>query len=174
MDRILAAPLTDLRRAPALLPEVQSLNAAHAVQTGPLDREDLEALLTMSLAAPASTDASGRLLGFAIVLPEGADYASPNYAWIASRLRSFVYVDRVIVAASARGRGIGRALYGAAASAARSAGLAWIACEVNAQPPNPESDAFHAALGFVAIGTAHQPSRGKTMRYLALPLGDQP
>jgi predicted GNAT superfamily acetyltransferase len=45
-------------------------------------------------------------------------------------------------------------------------GHSTIACEVNAQPPNPTSDAFHAALGFVQVGTATFDDGAKTVRYL--------
>ena len=41
-----------------------------------------------------------------------------------------------------------------------------IACEVNALPPNPTSDAFHAALGFVQVGTATIDGGAKIVRYL--------
>ena len=44
------------------------------------------------------------------------------------------------------------------------------ACEVNCDPPNPVSDAFHAALGFREIGRARIVERSKTVRYLILPL----
>ena len=36
-------------------------------------------------------------------------------------------------------------------------------------PPNPGSDAFHAALGFVEAGQAEHPD-GKVVRYLCKPL----
>jgi hypothetical protein len=40
-----------------------------------------------------------------------------------------------------------------------------VVCEVNADPPNPASDAFHAALGFAAVGSAANHGGGKTVRY---------
>jgi predicted GNAT superfamily acetyltransferase len=40
-----------------------------------------------------------------------------------------------------------------------------ICCEVNLDPPNPASDAFHASLGFHEIGSAAM-SNGKVVRYL--------
>ena len=43
-------------------------------------------------------------------------------------------------------------------------------CEVNAEPPNPASDAFHAALGFTEVGQATL-NRGKVVRYFARLLG---
>jgi predicted GNAT superfamily acetyltransferase len=42
-----------------------------------------------------------------------------------------------------------------------------IVCEVNLDPPNPASDAFHAALGFAEVGTAVIDNGDKTVRYLS-------
>ena len=162
--------IIDLRAHPALWDAALTLNAAHETETGPLDAPALAALLDMCLVAPAIADGERSVAAFLLCLSEGVAYASPNYAWVAARLRAFAYIDRVIVAPAARGQGLGRRLYDAAAGAARDAGLAWLACEVNLVPPNPVSDAFHAALGFQPVGTAHLADRGKTMRYLALPL----
>lgn len=166
--------IVPLAGRPDLLSQVLDLNAAHERETGPLDRTALRGLLAEALAAPAALDDDGLLLGFLLCLPEGAPYDSPNFRWVADRLRRFAYVDRVIVAPQARGCGVGRALYAAAERHARGAGLSWLACEVNLDPPNPVSDRFHAALGFITIGVAHQPSRAKTMRYLARPLETDP
>jgi len=63
----------------------------------------------------------------------------------------------------ARGLGLARKLYEELFDLVRSAGHVVIACEVNSQPPNPGSDAFHAAMGFVEAGTA-SPAPGKTVR----------
>ena len=75
-----------------------------------------------------------------------------------------------MVAAAERRRGIGRALYGTAFRHAARFGQCRVCCEVNREPPNPVSDAFHAALGFVVVGTGVSLS-GKTVRYLARPVG---
>ena len=40
-----------------------------------------------------------------------------------------------------------------------------IACEVNEDPPNPASDAFHAALGFTVAGQARIHGGKKSVRY---------
>ena len=42
-----------------------------------------------------------------------------------------------------------------------------VVCEVNQNPPNPASDAFHAALGFVEVGTASVYDGSRTVRYLS-------
>ena len=91
------------------------------------------------------------LLGFVIVLPSGLDYWSDNYKWFVARFGRFLYLDRVVVAAHARRRGVGRRLY--AALFASGAG-AWprVALEVNLRPPNPASERFHERLGFTTLG----------------------
>jgi predicted GNAT superfamily acetyltransferase len=101
-----------------------------------------------------------------LVLDESAGYDSPNFGWFRARYPRFLYVDRVVVASHARGRGLARQLYAALITAAAQAGHARIVCEVNVSPPNPASDAFHAALGFVEIGQASIHGGAKTVRYL--------
>jgi predicted GNAT superfamily acetyltransferase len=103
---------------------------------------------------------------FIIAFDETADYDSPNYLWFRARFARFVYVDRVVTAAAARGQGCAATLYNALFEAARAAGHERITCEVNADPPNPASDAFHAKMGFAPIGSATLPN-GKTVGYFA-------
>ena len=99
-------------------------------------------------------------------LDQAADYDSVNYLWFRERYPAFVYVDRVVVADSARGRGLARALYDDLFVAAKAAGHERIVCEVNSDPPNPASDRFHAALGFVTVGAAAIHGGKKTVTYL--------
>jgi predicted GNAT superfamily acetyltransferase len=42
-----------------------------------------------------------------------------------------------------------------------------VVCEVNQNPPNPASDAFHAALGFAEVGSASVYDGSRTVRYLS-------
>jgi predicted GNAT superfamily acetyltransferase len=79
-------------------------------------------------------------------------------------------VDRIVVASSARGRGYARRLYRDLFDQASQTGHDRVVCEVNARPPNPESDAFHAALGFTEVGSASIHNDSKTVRYLLCPL----
>ncbi len=66
----------------------------------------------------------------------------------------------------ARKHGLARTLYADAFAVARARDLPVVCCEVNIDPPNPASDAFHAALGFSETGRAYLPARNKTVRYL--------
>ncbi|SEA23857.1 GNAT family N-acetyltransferase [Rubrimonas cliftonensis] len=140
-----------------------ALNAAHEAETGPLDGPALDALLAGAFHVGAEAGGRDALL---IAFDEGASYDSPNYRWFRERFPRFVYVDRVIVAPAARGRGVARRLYGALFARAVAAGHGLACCEINSAPPNPGSDAFHARLGFAEAGAAVLPERGKAVRYL--------
>ncbi|AAK25374.1 GNAT family N-acetyltransferase [Caulobacter vibrioides] len=139
-----------------------ALNNAHAVELSWLEPERLAHLVAQAFLARRVGVADALLLTF----DHDADYDSPNFLWFRERYPTFVYVDRVVVADSARGRGLARALYDDLFDAAKAAGHARIVCEVNSDPPNPVSDAFHAALGFVPVGTAEIHGGKKTVTYL--------
>jgi len=143
-----------------------ALNGEEEQATSPLTAEALEALLRQAFYA-GGVDAGRE--AFLIAFDAHARYDSPNYRWFCERSADFVYIDRVIVASTARGRGLARRLYTELADAARRAGHAQLVCEVNLDPPNPGSDAFHAALGFTVVGQG-SPMPGKTVRYWSMPL----
>ena len=149
----------------ALLDAVIALNAAVVDMTGPLDRVRLDRMIAAAVFAEARLTADGTLAGFLIGFGPEADHDSGNFLWFRDRIAAFAYIDRVVVAPAARGGGIGRALYADFADTAARHGLARLACEVNIAPPNPVSDAFHGALGFVETGTG-SPAPGKRVRYL--------
>jgi predicted GNAT superfamily acetyltransferase len=128
-----------------------ALNNAHAQELSWLEPERLEHLVNQA---------------FLLAFDQSARYDSPNFLWFCARYPRFVYVDRIVVASSARGRGHARRLYDDLFEHALQAGHERVACEVNTIPPNPTSDAFHAALGFVEVGTASIHDGRKTVRYL--------
>lgn len=108
------------------------------------------------------------LAGFVIAMAAGAGYGSPNYRFFAGRHHRFTYVDRVAVAPGARGVGVGRALYDAVIDHARRSGSPVMCAEVNLEPPNPGSQGFHAAYGFVEV--ARQWTCGDTVEVQLLEL----
>jgi uncharacterized protein len=154
----------------ALEGDVLALNNDHAVELSWLDLERLAALLREAFYARRL----GKLDAFLLAFDERADYDSPNFLWFRERYRRFVYVDRVVVASAARGRGYARQLYADLFDHARQAGHDIVVCEVNSDPPNPASDAFHAALGFVEVGGARIHGGKKTVRYLSHALEAEP
>jgi predicted GNAT superfamily acetyltransferase len=144
-----------------------ALNNAHARELSWLEPERLKQLVAQAFV----TRRIGNLDAFMLAFDQDAKYDSPNFLWFRARYRRFVYVDRVVVASSARGRGHARRLYLDLFEHAVQAGHDRIVCEVNARPPNPESDAFHIALGFVEVGSASIHNDSKTVRYLSHTLG---
>lgn len=100
-----------------------------------------------------------------IALQPGRPYDSRNYRWFERTYDGFLYVDRVVVAETRRGAGLGAILYEDFAAAGRRLGVPRLTCEVNLDPPNPGSIRFHERLGFQPVGT--QEAGGKTVQLLA-------
>lgn len=153
--------------SPADEPAILALNNEHAAELSWLEPERLGYLLGRSFYARRI----GAVEAFIMTFDQSADYDSPNFIWFRSLYPRFVYVDRVVVAKSARGHGHARRLYEALFEQARQAGHTTVTCEVNAEPANPASDAFHAALGFTGVGDAVIHGGKKTVRYFARDLG---
>jgi uncharacterized protein len=144
---------------------VLALSAQNEVETGPLDAKKLTHFISQAFSATTAQPENGYLLAFA----PSAQIEGPNFEWFKARGGAFVYVDRIVVSAKARGQGIARALYMDLFIAAAAGGFEEITCEVNSDPPNPISDKFHAAMGFIPVGSATLPN-GKTVTYLARPV----
>jgi predicted GNAT superfamily acetyltransferase len=142
---------------------VLALNNEHARELSWLDADRLVELAGRAFLARRI----GAVDAFLLAFDQDADYDSPNFLWFRSRYPRFVYVDRIVVAPSARGRGHARRLYDDLFQHALSAGHERVVCEVNREPPNPASDAFHAALGFREVGLAAIHGGSKTVRYLS-------
>ena len=151
----------DLAGDPALAADLLALNNAHAVELSWLEPARFGQLVDQAFVA-RRIGVDALLLSF----DQAATYDSPNYLWFRDRYARFVYVDRVVVSGAARGRGLARKLYADLFEAAAAAGHDRIVCEVNADPPNPASDAFHARLGFLPVGTAAIHGGVKTVTYL--------
>jgi predicted GNAT superfamily acetyltransferase len=154
--------VADVIAASPLSAALLCLNNAHAQELSWLDPARLTHLVSEAFFARRIGDVDAFLLAF----DRNADYDSPNFLWFRERYPRFVYVDRIVVASSARGRGLARLLYGELFAQAARAGHSCVVCEVNSEPPNPASDAFHAALGFAEVGSASIHGGGKTVRYL--------
>jgi predicted GNAT superfamily acetyltransferase len=139
-----------------------ALNNAHARELSWLEAPCLAHLVDQSFFARRV----GELDAFLLALDQDADYDSSNFLWFRERYQRFVYVDRIAVASSGRGRGLARLLYRELFAEAGRARHRSVVCEVNSEPPNPASDAFHAALGFSEVGSATIHNGSKTVRYL--------
>lgn len=140
---------------------VLALNRVYEKELSPMGVDKLSRLYgTAYLAEVADPEA-----GFLLTFDQGSDYDSPNFLWFKQRLDRFAYVDRIAIDAAHRRKGLAEALYAAFFAKARADGHTQACCEVNADPPNPGSDRFHAALGFEVMGEAHLDDLGKSVRY---------
>lgn len=107
----------------------------------------------------------GLLAGFLVAFAAGSAHDSPNFAWFKARYPDFVYIDRIVVASSRRGAGLGRVFYADVQSWAevRSARLA---CEVFLEPGNDPAMLFHGTFGFQEVGQQVMPNVDKHVALL--------
>jgi predicted GNAT superfamily acetyltransferase len=119
-------------------------------------------------------EADGIPVGFVLGMPPGLSYDSENYVFFSERAaelgRDFVYVDRIVLAPALRSRGLGPRLYAAVFEEARRVGAPEVLCEVNVEPPNPGSLAFHTRLGFVEVGRQETHGGENVVALLAAPV----
>jgi predicted GNAT superfamily acetyltransferase len=152
--------IDDLRLLDAAV--ILALNNEHAKETSALDQASLASLLDMAFYARGIDRGA---TAFLIALDHNASYENPNFAWFKASGKSFVYIDRIIVSNAARGLGIGRLLYENLFAMAKQGGQYRVVCEVNIEPPNLVSEAFHVGMGFDGVGQATIHNGAKTVRY---------
>lgn len=144
----LLRPITDADR-----PFVLALNEANVSLLAPLTVSRLAQLQEWADLA-AVVDLGEGPVGFVLTFAPGTPYDSPNYAWFTARYPDFYYLDRIVLAPSARRGGLGGRVYDEVEE--RAAGRPFC-LEVNLDPPNEPSLAFHASRGFVEVGRLGEP-----------------
>lgn len=128
---------------------VLAWNEAHVELLAPLDEARLVELLAQG--DGSVIEHRGTAVGFVLTFPAGSAYSSPNYGWFAARHDDFLYLDRVVVDPSVRRTGIGSAVYDLIEEqAARTVPV--LCLEVNLDPPNEPSLAFHRGRGYTEVG----------------------
>lgn len=145
---------------------IVELNDAAAPAVPVTTTDDMRRLLELSSLALVAADDDDAVHGFVVAVDPGSSYGSENYRFFEDRGRTHLYVDRIVVDPAARGSGVGRLLYDAVFQRARSNGRGEVTCEVNLEPPNPDSLAFHERLGFRKV--AEQSTKGGTVRVALL------
>ncbi len=141
-----------------------ALNNTYIAEICEETAESLNEVLAMALAVRIA-ERDGARVGALIGMPRGlADYDSLNYRWFENASdEPFFYIDRVMVSPDAKGGGIGRALYEDAGRIAAVKAIPRLTCEVNEDPPNPVSIAFHERSGFVRLLSRFNAMSGKTV-----------
>ena len=131
---------------------ILDLNEEFVDVLAPLSRERLELLDSLASYHRVAVEQCD-VIGFALAFGSEARHDSVNFGWFAERYQSFLYVDRVVVAAPRQGTGVGALLYKDLFEFARSRGYERVTCEIDADPPNPRSERFHQGFGFSEVGS---------------------
>ena len=160
MDRL--APRVQLRRVTAADEDaVLRLNLLEEAQLAPMDRPRLHRLLEWADRFDV-VEVDGSFGGFVVTFPPGTGYDSGNYRWFSERLGTgFYYLDRIVLEERCRRRGVARLVYDELEPVAAAYGC--LALEVNLEPPNPASLAFHTARGFREVGRLGEPGHLVTL-----------
>jgi predicted GNAT superfamily acetyltransferase len=147
--------------APADEAAVLALNAANVELLAPMDADRLAALRGWADLAHV-VEHEGAFAGFVITFGPGTAYDSANYGWFAARYAEYYYLDRIVLADRFRRLGLAGRVYDEAERRARVHGR--MALEVNLDPPNVGSLAFHDRRGYVEVGTRGEPGHLLSMR----------
>ena len=159
-EQIISSVIDGDRRQADSIPQhrlesLHALNEANAPEVGSLQFGEFSKLIdrshrvwTVDDLQTCGTDPAGIL----VVMNRGSKYDSPNFQWFRRGFERFGYIDRIAVDDRARRKGIGEALYLTMEAWARSRGLQRLVCEVNLNPRNEDSIAFHHSLGFREVG----------------------
>jgi len=139
------------------MPRVLELNEANVPAVGSLDLERLAAIVAESPIALV-VEIDDTIVGFCLVLGADAAYDSVNYRWFAERFDDHMYLDRVAFDAGYQGCGLGTLVYAEVDRLLNSfEGVKRLTLEINVDPPNEQSLAFHSRQGFVEVGQQDTP-----------------
>lgn len=141
--------------------EVLRLNLLEEAQLAPMDRARLHRLRGWADRFDV-IEVDGRVGGFVVTFAPGSAYDSPNYRWFSEHLGArFYYLDRIVLDPRCRRRGVAGRVYEELEPVAAAHGC--LALEVNLQPPNPASLAFHTARGYREVGRLGDPGHLVTL-----------
>jgi predicted GNAT superfamily acetyltransferase len=127
--------------------DVLALNQANVELLAPLDQDRLEELLELADRADV-IELDDAFAGFVITFRHGTAYDSVNYRWFSETYDAFYYLDRVVLHERTRRRGLATRVYDELEAAADAPVFA---LEVNLEPPNEASLAFHRNRGFAQV-----------------------
>lgn len=137
---------------------VVALNQAEVDLLSPMDSAKLTDLIDLAERADAVV-ADGRFAGFVLVTASDVDYDSENLAWFRRFYPDgdFAYLDRVALDPRFRRLGLGGRAYAELEAYFAETGRARMCLEINLDPPNHASLAFHRGRGYEQVGTGGEP-----------------
>ena len=128
--------------------EVVDLNERHVHLTAPMDEARLAELAGAAERADV-IEVDGRFAGFVLTFAAGSAYDGDHFRWFSEQYDDFCYLDRIVIHEDFQRRGLGTFAYDELEA---GCGRPVFALEVNIDPPNEPSLAFHRARGFTEVG----------------------
>lgn len=154
-------------------PSILRINAAGVPGVEALEESDLRWLLALSGCHLVAVAEPRVVAGYLLSFYHDSDYTGEEFGYFRRWCREpFLYVDQVAIAPEYRKHGAGRCLYDAVTTVARRKRIGLVGCEVNIDPPNPASLAFHQRLGFSRLNEMTVLG-GRTVALFAKSVGDE-
>ncbi len=150
------------------LDSVLALNNAAGPNILPLDAATLRFFYDHA-AYFRVAEVDGHIAGFLVALLHDAPYRSPNFQWFRDRYPQFLYIDRIVIASSRRGLGVGRVFYADVTSFAEVR-VPQLTCEVFLEPRNDVAVLFHGTYGFHEVGQQLMAGPERRVSLLGKPL----
>ena len=130
--------------------QVLALNKGNVAVLAPMDRARLVELDALADRFDV-VDVQGEFGGFVITFAPGSSYDGKHYQWFGDRYGDrFYYLDRIVLSDKFRRQGLGTLVYDEIEHVGGKYDR--LTLEVNLEPRNDTSLAFHAARGFVEVG----------------------
>lgn len=143
------------------------LNAENRPAVAPLQEAELAHLMGFDGCHLVATDVQGEVVAYLLSFPNDSAYDDTEFRWFRRHLVGpFFYICQIVVEQKHRQQQIGYALYHHLLATARQRGSPTLCCDVNTDPPNINSFAFHHSLGFAEVGSGHA-SDGTAIAFLA-------
>jgi predicted GNAT superfamily acetyltransferase len=138
---------------------VLALNEEFVHLLAPLDEARLRDLVAWSERA-CVIQLHDDFAGFVLTFATGSPYDGENFGWFTEAYGDVDYLDRIVLAPHARRHGLATAAYDELEAAAAHPTFC---LEVNVEPPNEPSLAFHRGRGYVEVGRRREPGHQVSM-----------
>ena len=133
--------------------EVLRINSESRPGVASLDTAEIERLIAIPNEHLVIDGPERGLLGYLLAFRNDASYDGEEFvSFTEMDLEAFIYIDQVAVDAGFRQAGLASTLYGVLEERAKDSFASYLCCEINLNPPNPTSLAFHRNKGFNQTG----------------------
>lgn len=134
---------------------ILELNELSVSVLSPLDLGKLERLIDSAHISKVldaeNSEGEIQVAAFLLAFTQDSPYESVNYQWFNRHYTNFLYIDRIVVSAQFRGKGIGTKLYDWMIEQAQKLEIRHLVAEIDILPPNHASLVFHQKYDFAEV-----------------------